>query len=67
MRIVGLIFLIFFWIMGFVFLVLAFTDVYPNNPFQDYQLLIALGFIFISWLGQRVIQRKLKPVDRKDH
>jgi len=36
------------WIFGLIILIIALTNLIPNNPFKEYRLIIGLGFLVIS-------------------
>lgn len=38
----------FIWIGCLTILIIALTDLYPNNIFQEYQLLVGIAFISIT-------------------
>jgi hypothetical protein len=48
----------FIWIGCLIILIIALTDLYPNNIFQEYQLLIGIAFISITGL-LRIIFNKI--------
>ncbi len=53
MKKISLIILALLWIAIFAILIIALTDLIPNNPFREYRLLVGLAFIVISkFLGK---------------
>ncbi len=42
------------WILALIILILSLTDLYPNNVFSEYRLIIGIAFITITGL--------LKPI-----
>ena len=36
------------WISCLIILIVALTDLYPNNPFKEYRLIVGIGFIAIT-------------------
>jgi len=36
------------WISCLIILIVALTDLYPNNPFKEYRLIAGIGFIAIT-------------------
>lgn len=53
-----LIILILIWISSLLTLIIALTDLIPNNPLQEFRLIVGLGFITLSGLI-RIAWRKL--------
>lgn len=47
------------WIANLVILVIALTDVVPNNPFKQYGFIIGLGLVTITGL-MRIEYRREK-------
>lgn len=37
------------WIISLSILVIALTDLIPNNIFKEYKFIIVIGFITINW------------------
>lgn len=37
------------WILSLIILIIALTDLVPNNPFKDYRLIV--GIIFLAMTG----------------
>ena len=41
------------WISSLVLLIIALTNIVPNNPFKEYRLVIGIGFMAITrFLGK---------------
>ena len=36
------------WISCLIILIITLTDLYPNNPFKEYRLIVGIGFIAIT-------------------
>jgi len=52
------------WITSLFILIVALTNVWPNNPFADYKLLVGLLFLMITGL-LRIAYRKYNPNNKK--
>jgi hypothetical protein len=48
MKKIALITLALIWISSLIILIIALTDLYPNNPFKEYRLSVGIGFIAIT-------------------
>lgn len=48
------------WITNLVVLIIALTDVVPNNPFKQYGFVIGLGLVTITGLMRIEYRRKKK-------
>ena len=48
MKKLGLIIMAFIWVLAFVILIIALTNVYPNTIFQEYRSVVGIVFIVIS-------------------
>ncbi len=57
-----LIFLALIWISSLVVLVLALTDLVPNNPFKDYRLIVGLVFLALTGFIGMAFRRLAKRV-----
>ena len=44
-----MIFLALIWISSLIILIIALTDLVPNNPFKDYRLIV--GIVFLAMTG----------------
>tara|TARA_R110001583_G_scaffold194839_1_gene367271 strand:- start:208 stop:396 length:189 start_codon:yes stop_codon:yes gene_type:complete len=42
--------LAFVWIAGLSILIISLTDLYPNNPFKEYRIIVGIGFLALSRL-----------------
>ena len=47
------------WISNLIILIIALTEIIPDNPFKKYSLVIGMGLITITGL-MRIIYRKQK-------
>jgi len=45
MRKIALIALILIWISCLIILIMELTDLYPNNVFKEYRMIVVIGFI----------------------
>ena len=45
------------WIASFVLLVIALTDLVPDNPLKEYSFTIGIGFITVSYLVKLVYRK----------
>ena len=52
------------WITSLFILIVALTNVWPNNPFADYKLLVGLLFLMITGL-LRIAYRKYNRNNKK--
>ena len=43
-----LIIMAFIWVLAFIILIIALTNVYPNTIFQEYRSVVGIVFIVIS-------------------
>ena len=48
------------WIANLVILIIALTDVVPNNPFKQYGFVIGLGLVTITGLMRVEYRREKK-------
>jgi hypothetical protein len=39
---------IIFWMLSLIILVLSLTNLFPDNPFKAYRLIIGIGFISLT-------------------
>lgn len=60
MKKIGMIVLAFIWIASLIVLIIALTDLVPNNPFKDYRFLVGIGFLSISVFIGKVYQKLVK-------
>lgn len=51
--------LVIIWTLSLAFLVIALTDIYPDNIFKDYKLLVGIGFIMITGLISVAFKKKI--------
>jgi hypothetical protein len=62
MKRITIIILALIWISSLIILIIALTDILPNNPFKDYRLIVGIAFLVLSsFLGfayQRLIKAK---------
>jgi hypothetical protein len=51
-----------FWILALIILIISLTDLYPNNIFSEYRLIIGIAFItttgFLKQIYNSVINVK---------
>ena len=52
------------WISSLIILIIALTDIYPNNPFEEYKLIVGLGFIAIAGF-LRIIYKQILDTNSK--
>jgi hypothetical protein len=50
------------WISSLVVLIIALTDLVPNNPFMAYRLIIGIAFIAVTGFIGMAYRRLLKTV-----
>jgi hypothetical protein len=50
------------WISCLIILIIALTDIVPNNPFKDYRYIVGIGFIAISGFIRMAYRRLFKTV-----
>ena len=48
MKKLGLIIMAFIWVLAFIILIIALTNVYPNTIFQEYRSVVGIVFIVIT-------------------
>lgn len=48
------------WSSSLIILIIALTDLVPNNPFKDYRLIVGMVFLAITGLIGMVYRRLLK-------
>jgi hypothetical protein len=48
------------WICSLIILIVALTNILPNNPFKDYRLVIGIGFLCITGLIKIIYNRLYK-------
>jgi L-cystine uptake protein TcyP (sodium:dicarboxylate symporter family) len=48
MKRIAIIILALIWITCLIILIIALTDIVPNNPFQDYRLIEGIAFLVLS-------------------
>ena len=47
------------WIISLVILIIALTNIVPDNPLKQYSLIIGLGFVCVTGFI-RILYKKLK-------
>jgi hypothetical protein len=47
------------WITGLILIIIALTNIIPENPLKQYRLIIVLGFFCVSGFI-RIFYKKLK-------
>jgi hypothetical protein len=52
--------LVLVWILSLTVLIVALTEIYPDNIFKDYRLLVGVGFILITGLLRIAIKKVVK-------
>ncbi|WP_258422327.1 hypothetical protein [Aquiflexum gelatinilyticum] len=52
--------LVIVWTLSLAFLIIALTDIYPDNIFKDYKFLVGIGFILITGLISVAFKKILK-------
>jgi hypothetical protein len=57
-----MIFLALIWISSLIVLVIALTDLVPNNPFKDYRLIVGLAFLALTGFIGMAFRRLIKTV-----
>ena len=62
MRKTIMIFLALIWISSLIVLVIALTDLVPNNPFKDYRLIVGLAFLALTGFIGMAFRRLIKTV-----
>jgi len=48
------------WLICLGILIVALTDLLPNNPFREYRLLVGIAFIVITRLIRETYKKLLK-------
>jgi len=53
------------WISCLIILIITLTDLYPNNPFKEYRLIVGIGFIAITGFLRIVYKQifKTTPIE----
>ena len=54
--------LVIVWTLSLAFLIIALTDIYPDNIFKEYKLLVGVGFILITGLIRVAFKKIIKAV-----
>ena len=47
-------------VVNFIALVLALTDIWPDNPFKEYRWLIGISFLAFAGFLRQALKRKSK-------
>ena len=48
------------WVSILIILIIALTDLVPNNPFRDYRFIVGIAFIAMTGLIGTAYRRLLK-------
>lgn len=46
------------WIFSLIILIIALTNIYPNNPFKDYRFIIGIAFLSISGFTRIIVKNQ---------
>ncbi len=60
MKKITLIILALVWISSLIILIVALTDIFPDNPFKEYRLIVGIGFIVITGFIRIAYRQLLK-------
>lgn len=60
MKKIILIVLALIWISSLIILIVSLTDIFPNNPFKEYRIIVGMGFIAMSRFLRINYRRLLK-------
>ncbi len=50
------------WIAGLIILIISLTDLYPNNPFKEYRIIVGFGFLALSGLIKSTYKSIIKKL-----
>jgi hypothetical protein len=59
MKKIALIFLALIWLCGLAILIVALTDVYPDNVFVNYRMAVVMSFFTLSGLIRQTYKRMI--------
>lgn len=60
MKKITLILLVITWIVFFTILIIALTDFFPDNIFQNYKLVVGISFLAITGFIRVIYQKLIK-------
>ena len=60
MKRITIIILALIWISSLIILIIALTDIVPNNPFKDYRLIVGIAFLVLSSFIRIAYQKLVK-------